>query len=167
MRLSEVFARHGCDRAKWHGYDAVYETLPEPFRLLEIGIFRGAGIASWLDWFPKADIVGVDTFQRLPPERIPALNFRRVSWYKGDSQTIEVPGTFDIIIDDGCHKAAVQLETYRNLGWKLNPGGVYFIEDVWPLDPGFDALIDGLPDNAIHHDFREGRKPDSYLIEIR
>ena len=164
MRLVDVFDRHGCDRgSSRHRYDRLYEVAPSPARLLEIGIFKGAGIASWLEWFPNADIVGVDTFQRVPPEKIAILNHPRVTWFKGDSRTVELSGKFDWIIDDGCHDAAVQLATFRHLYPMLAEGGRYFIEDVWPGKPGYDELRQAL-NGAILHDFKQ--KQDSFILEI-
>jgi predicted O-methyltransferase YrrM len=166
MRLEECWTRHGCDKGS-HGYHTVYEKLPEPQRLLEVGVFRGASIAAWLEYYPNAEIHCVDTFQRIAPEQIPALRFSRVHWTHGDSRSVDLDGKFDLIIDDGCHRADFQLDTFHNLFPLLNLGGVYYIEDVWPGKPGYDKLVAALPSSAIHHDLRNGRKVDSYLIEIR
>ena len=57
--LRAIFDRHHCDRGKRHSYERVYEPLfapirRKPLRILESGIYQGAGIAAWLEYFPRA-----------------------------------------------------------------------------------------------------------------
>jgi len=167
MSLRDIFDKHGCDRgSKRHKYDRLYETISPPSRMLEVGIFNGCGLASWLEWFPKAEIVGLDTFQRVAPEKIKVLQDPRVTWFKGDSRDIDIPGPFDLIIDDGDHRAGAQWQTFENLFPLLSSGGLYFIEDVWPDRPGYQKLLDNLERFRVeHHDLRG--YPDSYILEIR
>ena len=164
----------------------MYEpAIRGPIRLLEVGVLRGASIAAWLEWLPEAQITALDTFERVAPESVPVLNDPRVSWVRGDStQPLELPGLFDVIIDDGCHEHDAQRATFENLIRFLKPGGVYFIEDVWPFDvmsrkekehpwltagysdEAFARLLAALaPFDVRRHDLRPG--PDSYLIEVR
>jgi hypothetical protein len=167
LSLRQCFDRHDCDRGKRHGYERVYEPLfemirHEPLRLLEIGILNGAGIAAWLDYFPKAYVFGLDTFQRVPANQVEILRHWRVEYETCDS-TQAVPlnlGTFDIIFDDGNHTAAAQLATWRN--YRPLCRGLYFIEDCWPGKPGFEELVAALTD-PIHHDLRGC--VDSYILQ--
>lgn len=174
LSLRQCFDRHGCDRGSRHGYERVYGPLFEPIRfeplrILEIGIFRGAGIWAWLDYFPNAVVTGIDTFQRISPERVEVLKHERVQYLKADSTAIPDPSIFrgfDIIIDDGDHRADAQRETFENFRLALKPGGMYFIEDVWGGKPGYNDLIGALPETAIHYDLRNGGCCDSYIIQI-
>lgn len=137
MTLLECFDKYGCDKGSArHRYDRFYEAIfepirNEPIRLLEIGIFRGASIAAWLDYFPNAQIIGVDTFERVPPAQINALNNPRVSYWACDSRFFAPKiEPVDFIIDDGSHDPSAQSATaymYRPL---LKHGGQYFIEDI-------------------------------------
>ena len=182
MKLRQCFDKYGCDRGtKRHRYDRIYEGI-KPERILEIGIFEGAGIAAWLDYC-DAEIVCVDLFERCEPPAI--LNHPRVTWHRGDSTTIELSGQFDLIIDDGAHDPGSQRRTFENLFHLCT--GQYFIEDVWPLDimtasernhwwiqkpeysmKKYQRLIDALSAHDLtRHDLRAGHAPDSYLFEIR
>jgi hypothetical protein len=184
MTLLQCFDRYACDRgSRRHRYDRVYEGL-QPRRILEIGVFRGAGVAAWLD-YTSAEIVCVDLFQRMAPEKIDVLNHPRVAWHRGDSKTIHLTGTFDLIIDDGAHDPDSQRRTFENLHNLCT--GQYFIEDVWPLDEldsrqrkdpwiqkpeyAMDKYLRLLNTVSAHdltrHDLRHGFAPDSYLFEIR
>ena len=172
--LRECFDKHGCDRGSRHSYERVYEPLFEPIRLeplriLEIGVWRGAGIWAWLDYFPKATVFGIDTFQRVPPSQVEVLKHERVFWWAHDStkglvfgDQLHEANQYDIIIDDGCHRAEAQLSTWRNFYQKLKPGGMYFIEDVWQKGPGYADLIAGLPTTAKHYRLNG---PDSHIIQ--
>lgn len=147
-------------------------------------MFKGASIKAWLDWLPEAEILALDTFQRVSPREIEALQHPRVRWFHGDSTTEKGMPLCDVIIDDGCHTHDSQCRTFQNLISRLKPGGKYFIEDVWPFDvmtdtermhpwlsregyseEAWERLMDALsPYSVKRHDFRPG--PDSYLIEV-
>jgi len=184
VNLDELFRTVGC--RKWmHGYGTVYSKVlqdfrSDPIRMLEIGVWQGASLWAWLEYFPRAELVGLDTFQRCDPETLPVLQHPRVSWVKADSRVPIDLGDFDVIIDDGLHTHAAQLATYKVVGHRA---GRYFIEDVWPFDrmtkaqkrhkwlqqDGFSdseyaALIEALPSPRFY-DLRKTYRPDSCRIQ--
>lgn len=192
--LADLFRKHGSDKAD-HGYATIYEKIPEPKRLLEIGVYKGASLRAWCEWWPKADVLGADTFERgkCPTDFSP---MGRQAVVLADSRTDDFSKYYEsdygpnLIIDDGSHKPRDQAATFRNLWPLLAPGGYYFIEDVLPIDLlGEDALPPWFAKrksnfsmaaflefaNAIggkgelkRHDFRaQSGKPDSVLLEIR
>lgn len=162
VSLREIFDRHGCDKGSRHGYERFYEPLLAPVRhspltLLEIGIWRGASIAAWLDYLPAATILAVDTFQRIRPEDVPVLRSPRVLWWKCDSTRSAPPNVqVDLIIDDGCHQPKAQRATLERYLPLLRPGGRYVIEDAPRLT---------LP-GATVHDFRVGGSEDSVIVQL-
>jgi hypothetical protein len=158
--MRKIFDKHRCDKGSRHGYERVYEPVFAPIRtqaftLLEIGVFRGASLAAWADYFPNATLIGVDTFERVPTHKVPMLNHPRVKWFQMDS-TEEAPGIppVDFIIDDGCHTPEAQLATYQNYRHLLKPGGRYFIEDAATLT---------IPGAKVH---TTGRQFDSRILEL-
>jgi hypothetical protein len=160
--MRKCFDRHNCDKGKRHGYERVYEPVFSPVRdqpitLLEIGVFRGASLQAWLDYFPHATVIGVDTFQRVRPGRIEALRHPRVKWFQCDStQDYPTIEPVDFIIDDGCHDPEAQRATLANFLPLLKAGGRYFIEDAPTLKiPG-----------AKVHDLRKGGQFDSRILEV-
>ena len=146
--LRKSFDKAKSDKGSKHSYEKAYEENFEPLRnepinILEIGIFRGESLAAWVDYFPNAQVYGLDTFQRIAPKDIDILNHERVHWLKGDSQTLNTKHKikekwpdvqFDIIIDDGLHTPAANGATFENLIEFMKDDGQYFVEDVWPLD---------------------------------
>lgn len=176
LSLRECFDKHDCDRGSRHGYERVYEPLFEPIRnqplrILEIGVLRGAGIESWLEYFPNAQVLGIDTFGRVPLHQVSVRTHPRAKLIICDStlglpKEWRNPGHYDVIIDDGDHRAKSQLRTFENFRYSVVIGGMYFIEDVFPAKRDVTKLFAALPD-AIHHDLRTEKIPDSYILEIK
>lgn len=200
--LVNLFDKHKCDKGSLrHRYDRVYEPTFESIRnkelnLLEIGIFKGDSLKAWINYFPNANLFGIDIFTRVKPEDIQILKHPRVSWCKcnslqgpnDDFQEMAKNG-FDIIIDDGLHTHDAQYKTFKNFVPYLNDGGIYFIEDVWPFhlmsqkekqhrwllqhkdgfsDKQYDELLNAVnPYQVIFHDIRKGYQPDTFIIEVR
>jgi len=184
VALAGVLALHRSDKLG-HGYSAVYERDFAPLRtqclrLLEVGVFRGSSIGAWLDYFERADVIGVDSFKRIPKESVPAFKNPRARAVEADSTSLRCllaagpPGTVDIIIDDGDHNPASQLATYRNLLPLLRSGGTYYVEDVlldvthpWATENGYrQADLDALLSEGFEvHDYRaQSGLPDSVLL---
>lgn len=145
--LKEILNKYKSDKSEKHYYHTVYEPIFEnylediTFCLLEIGIFKGNSISAWLEYFPKArKIIGIDIFNRIDPKDIPILKNERVTWIKGDSTKSEtfskniIKPIFDIIIDDGMHTPRANADTFKCAMPYLKNNGIYFIEDIWPLD---------------------------------
>ncbi len=189
MSLRECFDRHGCDKGSRHGYERVYEPAfrdirEEPLRILEIGILHGASLAAWVDYFPNAEVFGIDTFGRVSPADIPILKHPRVEWRQHDSTEPADFGQFDFIIDDGLHTHTSQRKTFDNF---MPYAGTYFIEDVWALshmsdeekqhkwlrrkgysEAEYSLLFRSLsPYKLEFHDMRKGHQPDSFIIQAR
>ena len=115
-----------------HRYSLFYETMFAPIReqvlnVLEIGIESGASLRMWRDYFPNAQITGID----IDPATL--ITEDRIQSVQADANKLEgmvscVP--FDIIIDDGYHSAESQIAALNVLFPQLTPYGIYIIEDV-------------------------------------
>jgi hypothetical protein len=137
MTLDQLFLREGADKSSaGHGYAKTYEELFNPIReqiscLLEIGIYQGASIRAWLDYFPRARIIGIDS----EPQYVSGPS--RYWWFKGrqEDQTFlqatlyKIPNP-NIVIDDGSHIPAHQIIAFKHIWPALTAGGYYVIEDI-------------------------------------
>lgn len=146
--LKQLFNKYGCDKARKHHYDKVYEAEFEAIReenlaILEVGVFKGESTQAWVDYFPNAKIYGLDVFTRVPMNKIQILTHPRVEAIRGSSIDITIteeirkkwPGVkFDIIIDDGLHTPRANADTFKHLFPLLKEDGAYYVEDAWPLD---------------------------------
>lgn len=154
ISLNFLFNKYGCDKGSDgikgrppHNYNLLYEKdmskkKNDNINILEIGILRGKSIASFLDYFPKAQIYAIDTFERIPPNQIRFINNERVHWIKADSTDTKVSDliekswgdiSFDFIIDDGLHTPDANTSTFKNFIKYLKDDGIYYVEDTWPL----------------------------------
>jgi hypothetical protein len=170
MTLKDTFDRYGSDKGKI-GYGPVYEFYFEslkdkPITLLEMGIWYGASLKSWKDYFSIATIVGIDESHRVTfdDERI----FTHVGRQE-DSEFLTTLATqyqgFDVVIDDCGHFWQPQQEAFRSLWPHIKSGGFYIIEDLGTsFKPEFKAgpitTVDFLLDFAKNTVADESRNSD-------
>lgn len=146
--LRALFDKYGCDKGAKHHYDTVYHPNLSalrsfPINVLEVGVFKGASTKAWLEYFPKATIYGIDTFERVAMESLDVWSHPRVKLMKADSTAPEAmlkviaewgqEIVFDVVIDDGLHTPTANYKTFRNLWPLMRKNGMYFVEDAWPL----------------------------------
>ena len=154
LTLGCIMYAHGTDKGWMHGYYRTYSKHlgeyreRDGLRFLEIGVFEGASIGVWEDYFDgegnkyygigysgedrSGDYFAADetdfAFQYSP----------QTTLFRGDqsdgaflaSMLAESGGDFDIIVDDGSHDPAHMLFTFDILFPHLQPGGLYIFEDV-------------------------------------
>jgi glycosyltransferase involved in cell wall biosynthesis len=165
--LTELANRFRSDKGSAYGtpphrYTLLYDLLFHPMRdkpitLLEIGLAIGGpelggpvnrriaspSVAMWLEYFPKAHIVGFDIsdFSHLEHSR-----FAFVRGDSGNSEDLErvasVRDHYDIILDDGSHASYHQQLALKVLFPRLVSGGLYVIEDLHWQSPFYER---GLP----------------------
>jgi hypothetical protein len=150
MRRSEALDLSLYDTDKVpNGYLRYYDAWFAPWvghsvRLVEIGVHRGGSLALWCDYFPGADVVGIDLVR---PERVdPRARLFIGSQADPAFLTATLREAFggapaDIVIDDASHFALETKVTFDALfdEW-LAPGGLYVIED-WGT-----GFLPGWPD---------------------
>jgi hypothetical protein len=135
--LDDLALRHGADKSsKVHGYTRAYERhfahlRVQPIALLEIGIGGGASLRMWRDYFPRATLYGLDIEDC---KGLETLGMRVFQGAQADEDVLErllaVTGPLDVIVDDGSHRWADQIASFKKLYPHLKPGGCYAIEDL-------------------------------------
>lgn len=129
-KLHKIGLKHETDKATHHQYlDFYAQHLPKDFRgrLLEIGVMDGNSLRMWAEYYPNAEIIGIDI--KTPRN----LNLPNVTWLQLDvTNTKEVLklGKFDVIIDDGSHMTSQQQLALKTLMPQVNRGGVFIMEDL-------------------------------------
>ena len=127
----------GTDKVTHHGYQRFYPRYLENLRyiatgMLEIGIDSNKSIHLWKNYFPNAQIYGIDIHQK------PEVD-RQVTLIRADqSKLVELKASLSnighpiqFIIDDGSHIPEHQILSF-NFFFEhlLQPGGVYIVEDI-------------------------------------
>jgi hypothetical protein len=154
-RLPWLAAVYGSDKGVTaHRYVDVYAEHLGAIRrdvtkVLEIGIYKGASLQMWRDYFPNAEVYGLDINEV-------HVDGPRITTLQGDQASPEVHerlralGPFDLIVDDGSHKAEHILATFAGLFEAVAPGGWYVIEDMQTAyaAKGYGGGPPGHPDTA-------------------
>lgn len=168
-QLISLGSKYGTDKVP-HGFCDVYEKVfagmrPRVTKILEIGVFFGASLCMWSDWFPNAIIHGADHFtghqgngmffedaDRFMRE-VRAGSHPRIVLHQLDQSQQEdlgrfagehLHGSFDIIIDDASHLMRDQQQTLGVLFRLVTPGGYFVIEDLHSsLGDDYDVEPDG------------------------
>lgn len=140
MLLNDIGLKYDADKSsRFHNYLDFYEKqLPDRSfkgRLLEIGIMDGLSMKMWREYYPEAEIVGIDIYDKEHlynnDWQVPA-SVKMLKVDGTDPKQVKELGMFDIIIDDGSHYWADQQKSFELLYYKqLNKGGVYILEDLW------------------------------------
>lgn len=162
--LCKIFYKNGADKCLkiLHSYSPAYNEIFKDHRqeiksLLEIGVGSkavmkgivgdayapGASLRSWKEYFPNAEIFGIDYDSSV------LFQEERISCFYGDQSSVESLNEaikkiknftrdenflFDVIIDDGSHVKNHMVLTYNFLKQFLKPGGLYIIEDIKRVD---------------------------------
>jgi cephalosporin hydroxylase len=138
-QLNHPVCAYGTDKQVVHPYiEHFYESAFAPYhyrptRLLEIGVYSGASIHLWHEYFQQGQIVGMDIEDRVLPQH---RNLSRAEYVFRDAYH---PGIFssdtrfDVIIDDGPHTFESQIWALEFYLPHLAPGGFFIIEDVQNL----------------------------------
>lgn len=171
MTLLEIWEKYKSDKGTVHSYMPYYNKVLEDYKhtengVLEIGVSGGNSIKMWREYFTKAKMYGNDlSFHQRVLDGV-----KNVKWLKGnqsDEKTFKEIQNLDVIIDDGSHKLHDQLKSFKLLWPKLNPGGIYIIEDIRDID-GEKEHFTKLHKNVFVHDFRKLKnRSDDVIIEIR
>lgn len=150
--LTALADRFGSDKgSSKHRYTELYHMLFQPYRdrevtFLEMGLLIGGpehgisadrktndlpSIRMWLEFFPKARILGLDVsdFSWFTD---PRFQFFRCDMEARDNIRTAADGMppLDIVIDDASHASHHQQNAFLELFPRLNSGGLYIIEDL-------------------------------------
>lgn len=126
---------------KWRHYFPTYEQTfghlrNRPIRFLEIGIYKGASLKMWREYFHKDSvIVGIDIEPKCSgfEDRDNNVFCRIGSQSDPDflKKVVDEFGPFDVILDDGSHMVSHMIKSFNFLFDKgLSDHGIYFAEDT-------------------------------------
>lgn len=159
------------DKNSTHTYLETYDKLMEPFQkgcnFMEIGLATGDSIKLFDEYFDNSDITGVDIsviFKRAEYKNYVSLiqgDATRTGFLKflGDKK-------FDIVLDDASHLTQDQIITFNLLKSRMNPGGIYIMEDILALDIEREKYM-ALHDNCTIIDMRDNGRFDNVIIYYR
>ncbi len=133
--LFEIGKKHGTDKVI-HAYLPHYANRFEkirdrPVTILEIGVQEGKSLRMWKEYFEQGQIYGIDAVQEsiFEEDRLRCFMGRQEDegFLRG---VVEQTGDFNIVIDDGGHRAIQHVASFEVLWDHVKPGGWYCIEDA-------------------------------------
>lgn len=126
-----------------HGYTPVYDKYFNQYRdkeinFLEIGVYNGSSIKSWLEYFPKAQIFALDIYEKSHLFNDSRIHFFQMDASQEDSinnlmgevEKITNRKKIDLLVDDGSHFQYDQMNSLGYLFPFIEKGGIYAIEDI-------------------------------------
>lgn len=134
--LHKIGKKHNTDKSYLHNYLHFYEKYfkkyrYEKIRILEIGIGKGESLRTWEEYFPNAEILGVDIDKSCLNNKYKSGRVKTIIGDQSDRAFLKaIEGEFDIIIDDGGHTMKQQMTSLGCLFEKLNPDGLYVVENL-------------------------------------
>lgn len=138
----------GSDKGDIHSYLPVYEEILSPYRaiaknVLEIGLFNGASLRLWKQYFTSAVIHGMDCDEQPlggMADLRPMIAEGEYNIVIGDaSSSFDVFShfrgiKFDVVVEDANHNLEQQLQIYATLKPYMNEGSIYIVEDIQDID---------------------------------
>lgn len=120
----------GTDKVVPHRYFQSYARIagelgPEA-RVCELGVLDGESLRMFCGLFPLGSVTGVDVNPDCP---WPSGTVRVVARHDDPALPAMLGGTFDLIVDDGCHVGETVRRSFALLWPLVRPGGYYVVED--------------------------------------
>jgi len=184
MSLSILGQRHGTDKLT-HGFLPFYESFmndakDKPISFLEIGVFYGASIKMWAEYFsnPHTTIYGADWFIGVngnkhvfpdPKKVLREMVDPRIKFIELNQSSLDQLNSlkslnlqFDYILDDGSHLMKDQQQTFLSLFDTVKPGGYFIIEDLHTSfdKEGYDVQDDNKTTYDMVEDLKQKRIPE-------
>lgn len=124
-----------------HPYSAVYDLLfaqlkNKEITLGEIGILDNNSMKCWREFFPFANLIGMeynkDLINKAKLDNIENCNYIDLNVQNQESlDIIKNNYKFDILIDDSTHIFEDQVNIILTLSSCINNGGIFVIEDIF------------------------------------
>ncbi len=134
--LDQIGIETGTDKSsKGHNYLKYYEQFlnplkDKPIKLLEMGIWHGDSLRMWKEYFPVAQIIGMD-YEDMSQYKDERTQIVQCDEADGNQLHELFYGTnIDVIVNDASHQGHAQIISFETLFPLMNSGGLYFIEDL-------------------------------------
>jgi len=146
MEISKILKKYDTDKIWHHRYGDVYDKVFNrfdrtlPLNILEIGTQKGGSLLAWKEYFPNANVIGLDIVDVVPEK----YRLDTVTRIISDVKDWKTDLNFDIVIDDGSHYIVDVAYVISQYCTKIKSGGVLIIEDVRNPSLLLDVISDLL-----------------------
>jgi hypothetical protein len=181
--LCKLAYKYGSDKCTeiGHSYTPFYYELlkgKDFKKVLELGIGSkevmpsavkhyqtGASLRMWRDFFPNAQVYGVDRSQScmFKDDRITTFLLDTKNKHDMERLIYKIGKDIDLVIDDGSHRTGAQLKVARKLLSLLDKKVIYVVEDT--VNP--NIFRHKLPYKCEVHKFPYDKSSQNNLVVIR
>lgn len=161
MKISEILAKYDTDKVNGHCYGDFYDQLFEkydrnaPLKILEVGTQKGGSLLAWKEYFPNAEVIGIDIVDVVTNEYRLDTVTRIISDIKDWKSDTE----YDIIIDDGSHFLEDVLYVVQNFKYKT-----LVIEDTQAPDTWVREISKIRPVEVVDLRYVNGNYDDFLIV---
>jgi len=162
--LTDLIDNNSTDKNTAHKYLGVYESLMSPKKysaknILEIGVWKGGSIKLWYDYFPNANVYGLDSLLANQTSLVDIFNKPRIHLYTPidaynedffKTNFLDKNIKFDVLIDDGPHYLECMKTFVRMYSQVMSEDGILIVEDLEYLEWA-DVLRNETPDHLKHY----------------
>ena len=138
--LRSIARKHQTDKID-HNYVSLYAMLLDPLRhsvrnVTEVGVLEGSSMLMWAEYFPNAQVWGLDIILRARAIAR-AKTERRITLHTANAHDPLTPArlqlaneSMDLVVEDASHGHTGTI-LIAEAFWRLvRPGGFYVIEDI-------------------------------------
>lgn len=136
-------------------------------KVCEIGLQNDFSIRMWEEFFPNAEIYGIDIDPKC--KKFEGDRRRVFIGDQGDKQFLnkfldEVGGDLDVVIDDGSHIVQHQLDSFEVLFPAMSQHGIYAMEDTGGVVGDYERFtvnsLQKLAENVLY--WPDGFRPEDW-----
>lgn len=137
--LQNLGIKYDSDRSKnLVGNKTYHQYYQEIFQnhkietILELGVYYGNGLCCLRDYFPNANLIGIDLSLNSYNKNLSNVNLYESSQtdsYKLNEILSKNP-RLDLVIDDASHEVEKSIQSFNIIFPYLNSNGIYIIEDL-------------------------------------
>lgn len=136
--LCDIAIRHNTDKAPWQwGYTLHYYRHLSGLRdtvktVVEVGVWQGASLRTWRDFFPNAMVFGFDIEESCQVHGEDRIKTFLCDAYGDIERTTHIMteiGEVDFFVDDALHYGQQQISLLNFMWPYIRVGGLYAIEE--------------------------------------
>lgn len=136
LSLKEIGLKYGTDKATDHQFCDFYESHLnhlrfEKIKLLEIGIYQNQSMMMWREYFPNAEIHGIDIVE-YSDNKVDNVNYHCIDIENTEALTNFINDNYDwdVVIDDGGHTMKQQQFSFKYFLGIMKKPAIFIMEDL-------------------------------------